>query len=109
MNRPLILDNCVNRIGDDKKMFTYDYNSDLNIVQLGSNSIPFIDLKESSCELSTKTRVERERDDMDFHLSELLTKSEISRERDDEINVFLELETKSFVKRERDDDDFNYY
>ncbi|MEN1970034.1 hypothetical protein WMZ97_18415 [Lentibacillus sp. N15] len=108
MNKPIILDSAVCRIGEDTKIFNYDYSLDMNVVKTGSVITPFIDYGGISNEMVTKTKVERERDDEDFNYNELFSKTEVHRERDDENNLFLELESKTFVERERDDDSFNY-
>jgi hypothetical protein len=106
MKKPIILDNAVKRSGDNKRVFEYDYNLDLNIIQKGSIKKIFIDLNHYSNEMLTKTAVERERDDEDdVHIKELLSKTEVKRERDDEEISLLELQTKSFIKRERDDEE----
>ena len=107
MNRPIILDNAVERTRD-VKIFEYDYTKDMNIVKKDDITIPFIDIG-SSNEMMTKTKVERESDDEAFSLLELETKTEIKREQDDEDPEFFELYSKTFVERERDDeDDINY-
>ncbi|TXL65627.1 hypothetical protein FHP05_05745 [Cerasibacillus terrae] len=108
MNRPIILDNAICRIGEDTKKFNYDYSLDMNVVKGGPTINLFIDLNRNTNEMVTKTKVERERDDEDFYYSELFTKTEVKRERDDEESLLLELETKTFVERERDDESLNY-
>lgn len=105
MNKPIILDNAVERTGDGSNIFKYDYSKDMNVVKMENITIPFIDIGESS-ELLTKTKVDRESDDDEFRLLELLTKSAEDRERDDdEYMSFAELVSKTFVDRERDDED----
>lgn len=84
MNRPIILDNAVERIEDNKKDFEYDYSKDMNVVKMNNLTIPFIDIDTYSNELVTKTKVERESDDEEYRLLELLTKTAVERERDDE-------------------------
>ncbi len=109
MNRPVILDNAVERIGVNNKAFEYDYSKDMNIVKKDKFTMPFIDVEKISNELVTKTKVERESDDDGFSLLELKSKTAVERERDDEDLLFAELESKTFVDRERDDeDDINY-
>ncbi|WP_411679669.1 hypothetical protein [Clostridium thailandense] len=109
MNRPIILDNAIERDGDNNKIFEYDYSKDVNVVKMDKQVIPFIDMDTHFNELLTKTKVERECDDEDYSLSELYTKTERHRERDDEEMSFAELQSKTFVERERDDeDDINF-
>lgn len=109
MNKPIILDNALERVGNNDKMFEYNYLKDMNVVLVNEKVVPFIDMNSDTSELITKTRVDRESDDEGFSLLELETKTEVAREQDEEEISFAELETKTFVDRERDDeDDFNY-
>lgn len=109
MNKPIILDNALERGNNNNKVFEYNYLKDMNVVLVNKEVIPFIDMNEHINELITKTKVERERDDESCSLLELSSKTEVTRERDDEEISFAELESKTFVDRERDDeDDINY-
>ena len=109
MNKPIILDNGLDRAGNDNKIFEYNYAKDMNVILVNEEVIPFIDMNGYSHELTTKTRVERERDDESFSiLSEMLTKTSHKRESDDEGYSLLELATKTEAIRERDDDEISF-
>ena len=111
-NRPILLDNaCTRSTIDDKPIFIYDIQSDINVIKTEEGTIPFISLGQASIEAQTETRVQRESDDIEYNTMELMTKTEVLRERDDEQSFFsAELFSKTFVDRERDDeDDFNNY
>lgn len=111
-NRPILLDNaCTRSTIDDKHIFIYDIQSDINVIKTEEGTIPFISLGQASIEAQTETRVQRESDDIEYNTMELMTKTEVLRERDDEQSFFsAELFSKTFVDRERDDeDDFNNY
>lgn len=87
MNKPIILNNAVNRVGDDNKIFKYDYNKDINVVQMNGQEMPFISIDKRVSELFTKT-------------------AEASRERDDDDDIYcLEFQTKTFVERELGDEE----
>ncbi len=105
MNRPIILDNAIERYKNDKALFNYDYSKDLNTIQAYCKEIPFIELDKCSIELLTETRVDRESDDKDFDITELFSKTAQDRERDDEVSSLIELVSKTFAERERDDED----
>ena len=109
MKRPIILDNAINRIGDENKVFEYDYFKDMNVIKTKTISVPFIDSGNLAVELETKTKVKRESDDEAFSLLEICSKTEVERERDDEEISLAELVSKTFVGRERDDEDDNNY
>ena len=105
MNRPIILDNAIQRDGDNSKLFTYDYEKDINVIFINNKKIPYIKIDSYSRELQTSTRVNREYDDEEMSLLELSSKTEVTRERDDEEISLLELYSKTFVERERDDEE----
>ncbi len=107
-NKPIILDNAVERVSDTQnKIFFYNNLTDMNVVKINNQLAPFIEIDNIINELITKTRVERERDDEDISLLELYTKTEVKREQDDDPLTLVELETKTFKKRERDDEDIS--
>ena len=107
MNKPIILNNAVNRVGDDNKIFKYDYNKDINVVQMNGQEMPFISIDKRVSELFTNTaEASRERDDEEYSCCELFTKTEVTRERDDDDDIYcLEFQTKTFVERELGDEE----
>jgi hypothetical protein len=107
--KPLILEKAVQRTGSTHQIYKYDNTSDMNVVAVNGQILPFIDIDISNCSLLTETRVNRERDDEESFVSELLTKTAVDRERDDEEISFLELKSKTYVDRERDDEEDTYY
>jgi len=86
MMKPLILDFCEPRVGEEKPSYFYDESQDINVIELTNGKlIPFIDLDSPGPELETKTEVEREQEDISPQLFlELVTKTKVERERDDE-------------------------
>ncbi|MBK5261031.1 MAG: hypothetical protein JJE17_00480 [Peptostreptococcaceae bacterium] len=107
MKRPIILDYAIERTGNNKKDFHYEYTRDINVTNINGINMPFIELTEYSKELETKTRVERESDDEGYNLLELTTKTAVQREQDDEEYCLSELLTKTEVEREQDDESYN--
>lgn len=88
-NRPILLDNaCTRSTIDDKHIFIYDIQSDINVIKTEEGTIPFISLGQASIEAQTETRVQRESDDIEYNTMELMTKTEVLRERDDEQSFF---------------------
>lgn len=109
MNKPIILDNALERVGNSNKVFEYNYSKDMNVVLVNEEVIPFIDMNGHIHELITETRVERESDDETFSMiSEMLTKTALERESDDEGCSLLELTTKTEAIRERDDEEISF-
>lgn len=131
MKRPLIFDFCTPRRSDDAKtIYYYDFDKNLNMVNLNGQAIPFVEYGNNAVEMITKTFTHREADDDNKALFELDTITKVNREGNDEDNrmmsgVFefdtntrvsressdldpniglLELMTKTEVDRERDDD-----
>lgn len=105
MNKPIILDNVIEREGDNKKIFKYNYLSDMNTVLINDEEIFYLDIDTQIKEFQTSTRVSREYDDEEIYSLELFSKTEVSRERDDEEISLLELQSKTFIERERDDEE----
>lgn len=109
MNKPIILNNAVNRVGDDNKIFEYDYNKDINVIQMNGQEIPFISIDKRVSELFTKTaEASRESDDDECSCIELYSKTNVAREQDDDEYSCCELYSKTEVTRESDDDDNSY-
>jgi len=121
--KPLLLDNCTQRIGNFEKKYSYDRDLNLNVISINNSKRPFIALKEEDLELITITHVKREEDDESFGCTELQmretrsiyfgleTKSftQVETEEEDNKCLMMELLTKTAVGRETDDDDFNSY
>jgi hypothetical protein len=107
MNRPILLDYALDRSGNDKKIFQYDYSHDMNVLKKNTAKL-YIEAGNSFSTTETETRVRRESDDSEYAFIELATKTEAARERDDEDDGLLELFTKTSVNRERDDEDDFY-
>lgn len=108
MSRPIIFDYVTLRLGENIKLFDYDYSKDMNVMKDNRN-IKFIECDVANYESKTETRVQREADDIEYGLCELETKTEMQRERDDEEIGFPECISKTFANRERDDeDDYNF-
>lgn len=101
--RPLILSFAVPRRGEYNPIYSYCYNSAMNVVRISDSEVNFIDLASDEPSLMTKTKVKSESDDEGYNLLEIKTKTEVSPEKDDEPKHFLEMKTKSFVKQESDD------
>jgi hypothetical protein len=94
MNRPLLLDFSVPRVGENHTCYSYDKDLDMNIVKLEGKKIPFISYDSNEAELLTKTEVKPEQDDDMINCLELTTKTRVRREQDDEsFNIALELLT----------------
>ncbi len=105
--KPFILDYTIERKGEIKTLYKYDFNESLNVITVGNKKIPFIDSTTDDIALLTKTKVIQESDDSN-DLLELMTKTEVYREKDDDCGLFLELKTKTFTNQERDDEGINY-
>ena len=106
MLKPPILNFAVPQRKDVGVMYKYDNDLNLNIVSTAQGMIKFIDLADSSIEFSTKTEVQRERDDDTI---EFATKTAVQREGDDDNPYSLmEFSTKTRVERESDDNDLAY-
>lgn len=101
MNRPIILDNVIERHGNKNKIFKYNYELDMNCVDIDGKNILYLDMNDY---LKNNTN-NKEKYIEKFNIFELFTKTEVSRERDDEEMSLLELETKTFLGRERDDEE----
>ena len=84
--KPLILDFCEPRVGDEKPPYFYDESQDINVIELDNGElIPFIVSNSPGTELETKTEAKREQEDISPQLFlELITKTRVERERDDE-------------------------
>ena len=105
MNRPLLLDFSVPRVGGNLTCYSYDNSLDMNVVEIKGQKVPFISYGSNEVELLTKTEVSREQDDDMINCLELMTKTKVDREQDEEVfNFMLELYTKTRVERERDDE-----
>lgn len=107
MNRPLLLDFEVPRIGEKDVPYSYDNVLDINVVEKEGSKIPYISYGSNQAELLTKTEVDREQDEDVINCLELQTKTNAQREHDDEVMNCLELSTKTAVPREQDDESFN--
>jgi len=112
MKRPLIFDFCTPRRSDEKKSaFYYDFDKNLNMVNLNGKGIPFVDYGTKAVEMITKTFTQRESDNEVKAFFELETFTEVARESDEENNImmsrFFELETNTRVQREASDVDLN--
>jgi hypothetical protein len=105
--RPIILDYAIERKGEIKAVYKYDFSESLNVITVEGNKLPFIDSTYKDVTLLTKTKVMQESDDNSFDMLELQTKTEVNRERDDDFNLFLELQTKTLIHQERDDENFS--
>lgn len=106
MLKPPILNFAVSQRKDVGVMYTYDNDLSLNVVSTAQGMVKFIDLADSSVEFSTKTEVQRERDD---DALEFATKTCVQREGDDDNPYSLmEFSTKTRVERETDDNDLAY-
>lgn len=101
MNKPIILDNSVERGKGNYKTFKYNYFDDMNYIFINHEEVPYIDIDTYLKGLKSSTRVENK----DVLTHELYTKTEVDRERDDEEISLLELLTKTAVERERDDEE----
>lgn len=128
---PLLLDFCTPRRSDDEKtIYHYNFDKNLNVIDFGEKTIPFVDCGTHSLEMITKTFAQRESEDDDRVFYELDTITKVSREGNDEditmmqglletesnhrlqreaynfsFNIgYLELMTKTDVIRERDDE-----
>jgi hypothetical protein len=73
------------------------------VVTVDGTTKALIELADTEIELSTKTRVARESDDVHAELLEASTKTKVQREGDDNSYPILELATKTMVKKESDD------
>lgn len=103
MLKPPILNFAVPQRKDVGVMYTYDNDLNLNVVSTPQGMVKFIDIANSSIEFSTKTEVQRERDDDTL---EFATKTAVQREGDDDRPYSLmELSTKTRVERESDDNE----
>lgn len=106
--KSLILDFAIERKGEIKIVYEYDFFESLNVITVDNKTKPFIDSSAEDISLLTKTKVKSESDDNDIDMLELKTKTEVNQERDDDYNMLLELKTKTFTQRERDDESFNH-
>lgn len=101
--KPLIFDFKENRTPTvQERIFTYDFEKQLSVVEENGRKVPFINLSMEQTEMTTKTKTSREEDDQQW-LMELQTKTRTKRENDDLPQHTLELMTKTFTKRESDD------
>ena len=111
MKKPLIFDFCTSRRNDDEKaIYYYDYNENLNLVNLNGQALPFVEFGANFLEMITKTSTHREGDDENntiYGLTTLLT--EVAREGSDEDSKMLcglvESQTETRVMREGTDVD----
>lgn len=124
--KPILLNYAVERgHNGTRKIFHYDYDRDINVLDVNSQ-VPFIEAGHEAS-LLTVTKSDREFDcDDERGFSELYTKTDENRELDDEensycdmtasmgksnepgnrmINVLTELYTKTEETREQDDDE----
>lgn len=105
--RPLILDYSVERTGEYKSLYQYDDTLSLNVINISSGKIPFIDCQSENINLTTMTKVINEsnieNDGYNNSFLEMVTKTRVKQEDDDSSNHLLELSTKTFVKQESDD------
>lgn len=99
--KPLLLTFAIERgKGCEDVGFHYDYNRDMNVMNVDP-AIPFIDAGKYTKTYSS-TIAGAAFDSMGGHrFSELYTKTDEARETDDEEMCFAELETKTEVDRER--------
>ncbi len=105
--KPLILDYTEKRKGEVNRIYNYDFQESLNVIEINGKKKPFIDSKKEDISLLTKTKVRNESDDEEINLLELQTITEVKQERDDTTHSLLELQTKTLVKQERDDESSN--
>ena len=112
MKKPLIFDFCTPRRNDDTNtIYYYDFDKNLNVVNLNGQTIPFVDYGTNAVEMITKTFTHREADDDNKALFEFDTITKVSREGNDENNSMMsrtfEFETSTRVFREGSDLDLN--
>jgi hypothetical protein len=112
LERPLIFDFCTPRRSDDAKtIYYYDFDKNLNMVNLNGQAIPFVDYGIDVVEMITKTFTHREADDDNKILFEFDTITKVDREENDEDNRMMsgvfEFETSTRVFREGSDLDLN--
>jgi len=105
--KPIILDFATNRKGDDTVPYKYDQDRSMNVITVGNEKKVFIDTNPNDLSMLTKTKVEREKDDIENDILDIRTKTEVRRERDDNWNPLLEMTTKTFTRQERDDENFS--
>jgi len=82
--RPLILDYAIERKGEVKTLYDYDFSKSLNIITVNNRKKAFIDSNSNDLNLMTKTKVRSESDDSSIDMLELKTKTFTQQERDDE-------------------------
>jgi hypothetical protein len=104
--RSIILDYAIERKGEMKTTYKYDFSEALNVITVEGKKLPFIDSAHENIVLLTKTKVRQERDDNNIDMLEPQIK--VYRERYDDYNLLLEFQTKTLTQRERDDESFNY-
>lgn len=107
--RPLILDYKTVRINPDvQSVFEYDPYEGMNMIVVDNVSKPFIESTTDEVLLLTRTRVISEMDD-NSSLAELSTKTKVKNEQDDLMIDHIELSTKTLVKTESDDVRTSHY
>tara|TARA_R110000796_G_scaffold252645_1_gene390135 strand:- start:16876 stop:17142 length:267 start_codon:yes stop_codon:yes gene_type:complete len=82
--KPIILEFVIERKGETKTVYEYDFHESLNVITLNDEKKPFIDSRLEDITLLTKTKIKSESDDNDIDILELKTKTFTQRERDDE-------------------------
>ena len=106
MLKPPVLNFAIPQRKDVGAMYSYDNDLNLNVVKTAQGVVKFIDLADSTIEFSTKTEVDRERDD---DALEFGTTTAVPREGDDYCPYnLMEFSTKTRVERETDDNDLAY-
>jgi outer membrane lipoprotein-sorting protein len=106
--RSIILDYAIERKGEIKTIYKYDFFEALNVITVDEKKLPFIDSTHENILLLTKSKIPQERDDNNIDMLELQTKTDSNREKDDDYNLLLDFQTKTLTQRERDDESFNY-
>ncbi|HHU47743.1 MAG TPA: hypothetical protein PLB66_02900 [Bacteroidales bacterium] len=61
--RPIILDFAIERMGEIKIVYKYNFFESLNVITINNKTKPFIDSNTEEISLLTKTRVKKESDD----------------------------------------------
>lgn len=110
MNRPLILDYSISRVGDNDEIlpYFYDYHQNLNVIICDGERKPVVLAGQQIAELLTKTENDRERDDEGYHMVECETITKGCGEGVDAESVsrmeFIEMETITRKQNEGSDD-----
>ncbi len=106
---PLLAQLSKQRVGEASPLpGHYDKNNDVWVIKRKNEYVPLVEIEHQNLGLLTKTMVNEERDDSwPNELFQLSTKTEVQLERDDisgtKIMELLQLSTKTAIQSERDD------